>query len=262
MAASTSYSSFCGRKILRMKNNANLGVAVLALCCLATLTGCAGNNPVDPYENVNRFFYNFNSGLDRYALKPLSDGYVKIIPPFIRTSLGNGFDNLGYFNVVFNDLLQGKTGQGLGDFGRMAVNSVVGIGGLFDPATGWGLPSHDNRFGDTLGRWGYGAGPYLVLPLFGPSCLRDAPGIGVAAITDPVFWLFPPWYVTVPLSAVGTIDARSRSDFLVKFRDEAAIDPYVFTRQAYLQYRENQIHEGRPTTQEGFYDEDTGDSGK
>jgi phospholipid-binding lipoprotein MlaA len=262
MAASTSCSSFCGKRTLQTRNNA--GRVILILCCLAALTGCAGSNPVDPYENTNRAIYNFNTGLDRFVLKPMADGYVKFIPPFIRTPLGNAFDNMDYLNVVLNDFLQGKTGQGLGDAGRMAVNSTVGIGGFFDVATGWGLPVHDNRFGNTLGLWGCGAGPYLVLPLFGPSCLRDAPGLGVATITDPVFWLFPPWYVSFPLFVAGTVDARSRSDFIVKFRDEAAIDPYVFTRQAYLQYRENQIHEGRPTTQEDIYDEDTGgkESGK
>ena len=105
--------------------------------------------------------------------------YVKVIPKPIRSGIGNGFDNLIYFNVVFNDFLQAKWGQGLGDFGRMAANSTIGIGGIFDVATRWGLPSHDNDFGITLGKWGLGPGPYLVLPLLGPSSLRDAPGLAM-----------------------------------------------------------------------------------
>jgi phospholipid-binding lipoprotein MlaA len=234
-------------------------IAVLPLLLwLTTLAAGCSSNPVDPCEPTNRFFYGFNSGLDRFVLKPAADGYVKFVPKFIRTGLGNAFDNLDYFNVVLNDFLQGKGGQGWGDFARMAANSTVGVGGIFDVATGWGLPAHDNSFGTTLGKWNVKAGPYLVLPLVGPSCARDAPGLGVELVTDPVFWLFPPWSVTIPLGATDTIDLRSRSDFIFRFRDEAAIDPYVFTRESYLRYRENVIHEGKAPTDESLYEDDTG----
>jgi phospholipid-binding lipoprotein MlaA len=232
-----------------------LGVLFLLLT-LTALTGC-GSNPIDPLEPLNRTIYGFNSGLDKFVLKPAADGYVKFVPLFIRQGIGNGFDNLEYFDVVLNDFLQNKQDQGWRDFARMAVNSTVGIGGIFDPATKWNLPAHENSFGNTLAKWGAKAGPYLVLPLFGPSSERDATGLGTKLITNPFFWLSPPWSVTIPLAATGFVDTRSRSDFLIKFRDKTAIDPYVFTREAYLRYRENVIHGGNAPADEGLYDDDT-----
>jgi phospholipid-binding lipoprotein MlaA len=228
------------------------GVAV-SLCC-----GCAsGPRNADPFEKTNRFIYSFNDALDRVALKPAADVYVKVIPKPIRSGIGNGFDNLIYFNVVCNDFLQGKWGQGLGDFGRMAVNSTVGIGGIFDVASHWGLPSHDNDLGVTLGKWGAGPGPYLVLPLLGPSTVRDAPGLAMDYAANPTTWLYLPLQISVPLYVVYLVDLRSRFDSVVRFRNAAAIDPYVFTREAYLQYRDAKIHEGKRAPEQNFYDEDS-----
>jgi phospholipid-binding lipoprotein MlaA len=220
--------------------------------------GCAaGPNPADPWENTNRSIYNFNEGLDRVALKPLADGYVKVIPKPIRTGIGNGFDNLSYFNVIFNDLLQAKWNQGLGDTGRMAVNSTIGIAGFFDVATPWSLPAHRNDFGITMRKWGAGPGPYVVLPLLGPSTLTDTSGIGVKYVCTPTTWLNLPLYITASLYTVDTVDYRSRFDSVVRFRNDTAIDPYVFTREAYLQYRQEQAHEGQhPATGPSLYDED------
>jgi phospholipid-binding lipoprotein MlaA len=233
---------------------------ILVVIAIGILSGCAGDpKNIDPWETVNRPMYDFNEGLDRYALKPLADGYVKVVPKPVRTGLGNAFDNLGYGNVILNDFLQAKWGQGCSDAGRMAVNSTVGIGGIFDVAGPWRMPSHDNDFGITLGKWGAPAGIYVVLPLFGPSCGRDAPGIGVEIVTDPVTWVGAPLAATISLGATQAVDARSRADMEVRFRDAAAIDPYVFTRSAYLQYREGQIHEGQaPAGNSGMYDEEPG----
>lgn len=226
----------------------------IALCLMA---GCAaGPNKADPYEKTNRSIYNFNEGLDKVALKPLSNLYVAVFPKPLRTILGNAFDNLVYGNVILNDFLQGKSQQGFGDLGRMAANSTVGIGGLFDVATGWKLPAHENDFGITLAKWGAKPGPYLVLPLFGPSTARDAPGLGVEYLTDPLTWICAPWAAIIPLDVTDLVDARTRGDFLARFRNEAALDPYVFTREGYLQYREHQINPGRPTTDESLYDLD------
>jgi len=228
------------------------GVAV-SLC-----GGCASGPPnPDPFEKTNRLIYKFNDVLDRFALKPAADVYVKVIPRPIRTGIGNGFDNLIYFNVVCNDLLQAKWGQGLGDFGRMAVNSTVGTGGIFDVASHWHLPAHDNDLGITLGKWGAGPGPYLVLPLLGPSTLRDAPAIAMEYAADPLTWLYLPLEISAPVYVVYIVDLRSRFDSVVRFRNAAAIDPYVFTREAYLQYRDSKIHEGKPATEQNFYDEDS-----
>ncbi len=231
-----------------------------AAVCLAVLVlaGCANQaKRVDPYEKVNRCFYQFNEGLDKVALKPASDLYVKAVPKPVRTGLGNAFDNLGYGNVILNDFLQAKWGQGWSDAGRMAANSTIGLGGIFDPATQMGLLPHENDFGVTLGKWGLPSGPYLVLPLFGPSSLRDTPGIAVGFATDPTTWVNAPLTVMMPLYATEAIDTRSRAEGMVKFRNEAALDPYVFTRNAYLQYREGQIHEGPRPSNESLYDEGT-----
>jgi len=241
----------------------SITAALLAVIAVSLCGGCAGNpsNP-DPWEKANRFIYNVNDGFDRVALKPASDAYVKVVPEPIRTGIGNGFDNLVYLNVIVNDFLQAKWGQGLGDSGRMAANSIVGIGGIFDVATKWGLPAHQNDFGITLGKWGVKPGPYVVLPLFGPSTLRDAPGLLVEYVCTPISYLDLPLGVTLPLGTADIIDARSRADFIMRFRNDTALDPYVFTRDAYLQYRDARIHEGKPApaAEQSIYDTDT-DSG-
>lgn len=235
-----------------------VAAAFLAVTAASLCGGCASgaHNP-DPWQKTNRFFYNLNDGIDRVALKPAADAYTKVIPKPIRTGIGNGFDNLTYFNVILNDVLQAKWNQGLGDAGRMAANSTIGIAGIFDVATPWGLPAHQNDFGITLGKWGAGPGPYLVLPLFGPSTVRDAPGIAVEYFATPTTYIYLPLAVTFPLGATFLVDERSRADFLVRFRNETALDPYVFTRNAYLQYRDARIHEGKPAApDESIYDTD------
>ena len=230
-----------------------------AACAVIVLTGCAsppGN--IDPLEKTNRFIFNFNEDLDHVLLKPASDAYVKHVPEPVRTGLGNAFANIGYVNVILNDFLQGKWGQGLGDAGRMAVNSTIGVAGIFDVATGWDLPAHRNDFGLTLGTWGMGPGPYLVIPVLGPSSGRDAIGFGAVVVTNPLFWLDLPLVVTIPLGTVQAVDARSGADAGIRFRNEAAIDPYVFTRDTYTQYRRNLIRGHQPPQDQRFYDEDMG----
>jgi phospholipid-binding lipoprotein MlaA len=226
-------------------------------CALIMLGGCAGGRGnIDPWEKTNHFFYNFDDGLDRVLLKPVADFYVKTVPKPIRTGLGNGFANLAYGNVILNDFLQARWNQGLRDTGRMAVNSTIGIAGIFDVASKWRLPSHENDFGITLGKWGAQPGPYLVLPLLGPSTVRDVFGLPVASATNPLTWINPPLYVTVPLAIVQAMDARSRVETVLRFRNAAAIDAYVFTRNAYLQYRDNLIHEGKRAVDQSLYEEE------
>jgi len=227
-------------------------------CLLAAAGGCrtTPGNP-DPWEKTNRAFYNFNEGLDRVALRPLSKLYVKVIPRPVREGIGNGFDNLGYLDVILNDCLQGQWKQGSADAKRMAINSTIGLAGFFDVATKWGLPAHENDFGITLALWGVKRGPYLVLPLFGPSTVRDAPGWVVSTVDDPTFWLDLPLGVVIGVKAAQAIDQRSRMEGLVKFRNAAALDPYIFTREGYLAYREHLIHRTHPTTADSsLYDDD------
>ena len=236
-------------------NFARIGVLVVILAA-GMLGGCATNQGADPWEKTNRAFYDFNEGLDRVALKPLSDGYTQVVPKPVRTCIGNGFDNMGYPNVILNDFLQAKWQQGWSDAGRMAVNTTVGVAGVLDVASHWGMPSHENDFGITLGKWSVQPGPYVVLPLLGPSTGRDVPGIGVGILTDPMLWIDPPLYVVIPYYTLQAVDARSRYEREFKFRNAAALDPYIFTRDAYLQYRESQIHEGQRPTNESFYEDD------
>jgi phospholipid-binding lipoprotein MlaA len=228
-------------------------------CAVLVLTGCACRpGDTDPFESTNRFIYGLNEGLDRVLLKPASDVYVQLVPEPVRTGLGNAFANLGYFNVILNDFLQGQWDQGLRDAGRMAVNSTIGVAGIFDVATGWELPAHRNDFGLTLGKWGMRPGPYLVIPIVGPSSVRDAIGFGTIVVTNPLFWLNPPLAVTLPLSAIQSVDARSGADAGIRFRNEAAIDPYIFTRDTYMQYRRNLIQGYQLPQDQWFYDEEMG----
>ena len=224
--------------------------------------GCAQNpkNP-DPFEKCNRFFYKVNDGLDKVLLKPASDVYTKVVPQPVRHGLGNFFDNLGYGNVILNDFLQGHIKQGFGSAGRMAVNSTVGVAGVFDVAAKWKLPAHSNDFGITLGKWGAGPGPYLVLPLYGPSTFRDVPRIPVGMYTNVLHYVDLPDAVSIPLDVLNVAEDRSRANAAIKFRDEAAIDPYIFMREAYLQFRRIKIYgetRATQTMEPGFYDEDEG----
>ncbi len=192
--------------------------AAFAVIFVGMLTGCS-STPGDPLEGLNRSMYGFNVKLDGDAIEPATNVYVKILPLKVRIGIGNFFENLCYPNVIANDFLQAKWGQGFSDTGRMAVNTTVGIVGVFDVATKWNMPWHENRLGTTLGKWGVPPGPYLVLPVLGPYTLCDTPGIVMATVTNPIYWLRPGWKVTVPLAIVGTLDARSRLDFVIRFRN-------------------------------------------
>jgi phospholipid-binding lipoprotein MlaA len=232
-------------------------IGVCAILALFLLGGCATDpNHPDPCEGFNRAMYGINDGLDKLILHPASQLYDNVIPRPIRTGIGNAFDNLGYINVILNDFLQGKNDQGWSDAGRMAVNSTVGLAGFIDVGTNWGMPEHHNDFGITLGKWGAKPGPYLVLPLFGPSTFRDAPAIPVSMVTNPLFWIDLRPEISIPLDVVSVMDERSRASAAIHFRDTAALDPYIFTRDAYLQMRANRITEGHaPPPEPNFYDE-------
>jgi phospholipid-binding lipoprotein MlaA len=238
---------------------ARAGAALLgALLLLAPLAaGCAQHpkNP-DPLEKSNRAMYKFNDRLDRAVLKPAADAYVKVVPEPVRTGLGNALQNLAYPNVILNDFLQGEWKQGWRDVARMALNSTAGMAGVIDVGAARGLPAHHNDFGTTLGKWGSGPGPYLVLPVVGPSSGRDAPGFATAMVTNPLYWVGLPWTVSVPMDATKAMDARSQADAQIRFRDQAALDPYVFMRDAYLQYRQNRVRPAVAPPEQSIYDQD------
>jgi phospholipid-binding lipoprotein MlaA len=221
------------------------------ILALVGLSGCAAlppgqHDPRDRFERTNRAVYRFNDALDRHIAKPLAKGYVKVTPRPVRTGVSNFFQNLASPTVIVNDLLQGKLKSFGGDTARLVVNTTLGIGGLFDPATRMGLPAGDEDFGQTLGKWGVPPGPYMVLPIFGPSNVRDTVGFAGDWFTDPKNYVNN-FYVSLGLSGGALLDKRAEllatDDVLSR-----AYDPYVFIRNAYLQRREYQVKDGTAPT--------------
>ncbi|NDU91947.1 MAG: VacJ family lipoprotein [Ferrovum sp.] len=218
---------------------------------LLSLTGCASTpvgeavNP-DPLEPFNRSMYSFNDTLDRAILKPVAKGYVAITPDFVRTGVSNFFSNISDLAVFMNDLLQGKFVQGTQDGGRFLLNSTVGLLGLFDVATPAGLPHHQEDFGQTMAVWGWDNSAYLVLPILGPSTLRDSLGL----VGDYPVGLYANLHTTYTKEAeifgVETVSTRANLLAATNVLEAAALDPYAFTRDAYLQRRRNLIYDGHP----------------
>lgn len=232
------------------------------LMLISILSGCASvpkGETYDPIETVNRGTFKFNDVLDKIVLKPLSEGYVAVMPRRGRTIISDFFDNAVYVDTILNDFLQGKGAQGFSDLGRFLVNSTLGIGGLFDPATPMGLKKHEEDFGQTLATWGVGQGAYLVVPVYGPNTTRDAPGLAVSTVANGVFWagLFLNPVITIPLSVLAALDLRSRASNALRFVNESALDPYVFTREAWVQHRTFLIYDGNPP--EDDLEDDFGD---
>ena len=225
--------------------------AVLA-CAALFLTGCATaqnhddlpNN--DPLEPFNRAMYRFNDTLDRAVLKPVAKGYVAVTPDFVRSRISNFFSNLGDLAVFANDLLQGKLEQGSQDGVRFLMNTSMGLLGFFDVATGAGLPHHREDFGQTLAVWGWDNSTYLVLPLLGPSTLRDSMGL----VGDYPFTFYAYLNTTytkeAEIFAFQTVQTRSNLLAATNVLETAALDPYAFMRDAYLQQRRNLIYDGHP----------------
>ena len=220
-------------------------IAATALCA-SLLSGCAAipgkPDPHDPWERMNRATYRFNDALDRAVVKPTAKAYKKVVPQPVRTGIANALSNAGYTTTIANDLLQAKFKTCVSDTGRLLLNSTVGLGGIFDPATAAGLAKNDEDFGQTLGRWGMHPGPYLVLPLLGPSTLRDGVGLYPDARTD---LKSLPKNVWVGVGLHGMTMLGKRVDLLST--DEAianAFDPYAFIRNAYLQHREYEVRDG------------------
>lgn len=221
-------------------------VALVALLSLF-LGGCATapaakKDPRDPFEGFNRASYKFNDALDRALLKPAAKGYKAVTPDFIETGVTNFFSNLTQPTVMINDLLQGKFKAGLNDAGRFLVNTTVGLGGLFDPASAAGLDRNDEDFGQTLGKWGVSSGPYLMVPFFGPSTVRDGIGSAVGIYTDPTQYVERD-AIRYGLRGMDLIDARARRLPLDDTLNQA-YDKYTFIRNAYLQQREFQVKDG------------------
>lgn len=230
--------------MLTMFTPTTKNLAIL-FCCLVA-GGCAtqGASKADPFEGMNRATYKFNDAVDGAVLKPVAKGYQAVTPQFVRAGISNAFANVGDVSTAVNNLLQGKPGNAVSDAGRFLVNSTLGILGLFDVATPMGLEKHDEDFGQTLGKWGVESGPYLVLPLMGPSTLRDAAGRPVDGYMGYFRYIdhIPTRNTTF---GVELIDLRANLLGASDTMDAAALDKYQFLRDAFLQRRLNMVYDGK-----------------
>ena len=222
-----------------------VGCLLLAGC--ASVSRSAGTaSPGDPFEPANRGLYRVGGALDRAVVRPVAMGYRYAAPRPLRRLLSNILQNLDEPVVFANDLLQGRVKSGARTVVRFAVNSTIGLAGAFDPAASAGVPHHDNTFGDTLGRYGVGPGPYLFVPVLGPSNARDLFGLGVDIALDPLTWarFHNDSTVDAARTVVEGIDDRVAVDHELRSLQQSATDPYATIRSVYAQKREAEVHGG------------------
>jgi phospholipid-binding lipoprotein MlaA len=213
------------------------------------VAGCASapgrTTNKESFEGFNRGIYKFNDTIDKAALKPVAKGYRKVTPQFVRTGIGNVLSNLEYPGTFINQFLQGKFVLGLKDTGRFLLNSTLGVAGIFDVATPLGLEKNDEDFGQTMAVWGVPSGPFVNLPLFGPSSMRDAPSRVVDWFTTPLQYTDLPWEAEWSVRIINPIHTRSE---LLPLDEtlKRTYDPYTFIRDAWVQQREFNIYDGNP----------------
>jgi phospholipid-binding lipoprotein MlaA len=233
-------------------------LAGLAAVALLSLQGCASVKSADardPWESMNRSVYNFNDAVDTLAIKPVAQIYVNVVPSFVRTGLHNVVSNLGDVWSMANSAMQLKGQHAAESFMRVTVNTVFGLGGLLDIATEMRLERHKEDFGQTLGHWGVKPGPYVVLPILGPSTLRDGLTLPVDYQGDATRQ-FSDQATRSSLTAVRIVDVRASLLKTVDTVKEASLDPYSFVRDAYLQKRENDVYDGNPPSSFDYSDVD------
>ncbi|MFI4914072.1 MAG: VacJ family lipoprotein [Steroidobacterales bacterium] len=243
------------------KRAAMLALAIALGAC--ALGGCAAlpNGEADPrdrFERFNRAVYKFNTALDHAVFRPVARTYRNATPAPVRRSVGNFTANLEYPQTIINNFLQAKFSDSAADTLRLLVNTTVGIGGLFDPATRMGLERHDEDFGQTLGRWGMPSGPYLMLPFLGPSTVRDTFALLPDEYTTARAYINDP-YVRWSLYAVGKVNERALlldTDNVI----EQAYDPYAFVRNAWLQRREYKVRDGDVPPEDELLDDSGADT--
>ena len=225
----------------------------VAIVFLMTLGGCATvadaraspGQRLDPWEGWNRKVFAFNEGLDKAVLKPVATGYVNVVPSFVRHGVDNFFANVADGWSAVNNVLQGKGEPALGDVVRFTTNTVFGFLGVLDIASEFGLEHHHEDFGQTLGAWGFGAGAYVVLPLLGPSSVRDTLALSVDRFASPTAWTGN-GTLQIEIAALQGVTTRARLLGAGQVIDDASLDKYTFMRDAYLQRRRSLVFDGNP----------------
>lgn len=229
-----------------MKQDSSRALRVLLLgATLFALGGCASTgsrHPGDPWEGFNRGVWEFNEGVDAALLRPIATAYREAVPPLVRTGVSNFFGNLSDAWSFVNSALQGKMQDAADNFARVQANTVWGVFGIFDVASEFGIERHKEDFGQTLGRWGVPAGPYLMLPLLGPSTLRDTAALPIDRKADLVRYIGPD-STRFAAYSLRVVNQRTNLLRVGAMLDEAALDKYSFTRDAHLQRRRAEVYE-------------------
>lgn len=226
--------------------------SALTLCFPVLASYGESEEPYDPIEPVNRAIFDFNDTVDIYVLEPVGRAYRDNVPDVVQTGVGNFFENLRYPSYLVSDIFQGKFEQALDHTGRFLINTTLGIGGLIDFAAEWGLPVHDEDFGITLAYHGVPAGPYLVLPILGPSSVRDGVGRIVDGFLDPIGWvgyssLSAGTKAAIIAGSLGVKLVHTRAGLLqaVETAKESSVDYYLFVQGAYYQHRHGVLTDGK-----------------
>jgi phospholipid-binding lipoprotein MlaA len=220
--------------------------ALASIAVAALVAGCAAApSKVDPLEPMNRALYSFHDVVDTNVVKPVAQAYVDVIPQLARTGVANVFNNIDDLFSAVNGLLQGKPDKAGNDLGRVMTNTLFGVGGLFDLASMIGIERGNEDFGQTFGVWGLPQGPYLFVPLFGPTTVRDGSGVLVRIAVGPVGFV-PDVVVRNSLYGLGYVDLRAQALGAGELVDTAALDRYLFIRNAYLLRRRYLVNDGKP----------------
>jgi phospholipid-binding lipoprotein MlaA len=219
--------------------------AVSSLIATSLLSGCASawhpKTPEDPYESYNRAVFAFNLGVDRHVYRPIARGYNFITPNFVQDRIRNFFSNVNQLPVIANDLLQANAPWTVSDLGRLVVNTTLGLGGLFDPATPLGMKKHNQDFGLTMAVWGVRESPYFLFPFLPPSTARDFFGSSLDGYAFSVWTYIHPEWIGYTARGLDFVQLRAKLLSADKAVDQA-FDPYIFVRDYYLQSRKAKIH--------------------
>lgn len=219
--------------------------AIAAVGLASLVAGCAmGPTRDDPFEQWNRAMYAVHEPIDKNVVQPFIDGYIQVVPSPVRTAISNFFNNIDDLISAINDGLQAKPDKMGADLGRVLINSGVGLGGLIDIASQVGVERGNEDFGQTFGVWGFDQGPYLFIPLFGPTTVRDGTGWLVRLYIGPTGYI-PDVPTRNVIYGLGAIDARYQAQDAVNLVNQAALDHYAFIRRSYLQRRLYLLYDGK-----------------